>query len=540
MDGLTRASPPRALRGPLPLLLLVALAVRLALFCGGIRGSDAYAYAHHAYNLAVDRYDPTTETQYYGFRYAVLLPTALAYRLFGVSDWSSALFPLLASLGTLVLTVRLGREWLEPPTALLAGLLIAVFPLDIVNATLLGPSSFLPFLSAAAVLAGWRATRPSVTGRRRVALLLVSGVAIGLGVGAREVAALLLVPIGLFILVNRGGPRRLGALALVAVGFALPLAVEGLYYLRTTGDPLYRARVVAKLSEPFTAGPDPEGIVSLAYYPLGLLGLDREGLASFGFLGYLGIAAIVVAVRRPDRRLLPLAAWLGPVLGYLEFGSMSPTRYLPILKGYNYLSLVAVPLVLLAAWGLAALGSGPGAAPAPQGRPASWRRWVVAAIVAWVGATSLYGAWRLRENLADDARPYQVVARALEAAPERPVYVPHFRWALFLNYYLRYRTGFDFYGPADGRGRIRYVWEAPDAGLLPDAYVVVHDRYLYYDTKGRAIGRVEALPSFVFSPPSSWRVVVSERATPAYNSFILYETTSPGGLHGRRGLGPSR
>ncbi|MDA2934466.1 hypothetical protein MYX82_08990 [Acidobacteria bacterium AH-259-D05] len=86
MDGL------RVDRIRLGHLLILALIIRLAFFCGGIRGADAYAYAEHAYNITQGQYDLTAENLFYGFRFAVLLPTALAYTLFGVNDWSSALF----------------------------------------------------------------------------------------------------------------------------------------------------------------------------------------------------------------------------------------------------------------------------------------------------------------------------------------------------------------------------------------------------------------------------------------------------------------
>ncbi len=70
MDGLS------AIRLRLSHLLILAFVIRLTLFFRGVRGSDAYAYAQHAYNIAEGQYDVTAETAYYGFRYAVLLPTA--------------------------------------------------------------------------------------------------------------------------------------------------------------------------------------------------------------------------------------------------------------------------------------------------------------------------------------------------------------------------------------------------------------------------------------------------------------------------------
>jgi hypothetical protein len=129
----------------------------------------------------------------------------------------------------------------------------------------------------------------------------------------------------------------------------------------------------------------------------------------------------------------------------------------------------------------------------------------------------------------DDARPYQVVARAVADHPDRTIYVPHERWTLFLNYFLRDEPNSRFARPPGGdgaAGRVRYLWEAADIGQLGSSYVVLHDRYLYYDTIGRPVGQAPRLPVYVFNPPASWKVVVKEKARPAYNSFTLYETES--------------
>jgi 4-amino-4-deoxy-L-arabinose transferase-like glycosyltransferase len=500
-------------------LLILALVIRLAFFFGGIRGSDAYAYAQHAINIATGQYDVTADTGgYYGFRFAVLLPTTLAYKLFGVHDWSSALFPLLASLGTLALIVRLGSAWFDPRTGMLAGLLYTVYPLDLPSATLLGPSSFLPLLSAGAVLSYLNATRD----RASPAWYIVSGFCVGIAIQAREVGLLLLLPLMLFATTRSFRGSAL-PIFLMGLGCAAPLAVEAGYYWLKTGDMFFRATVAEKLSIPFAGGPDPDGVVSLAYYPRAMLGLELGGFAWFGFFGYLAMAGIGLAWAGKDmNRILPVLLWLVPVAAYLQFGSMSLTQYIPVLKAYNYFSVVSVPLVLLGAYALMAAWN-----LAPRcGITGARRRAAAAIVLATLAGTSLYGSYRVLENIRDDARPYQVVARAVQAQPVRIIYVPHERWALFLNYYLRYETGFRFYQRpvAVGAGRLHYLWEVRDPARLENAYVVLHDRYLYYDTVGRAVGRAARLPAYAFSPPASWKVVVREQAQPAYNSFVLYET----------------
>ena len=80
------------------LLLFAAFVVRCIFFSGGIRGSDAFAYAQHAYDIASGNYDLNAISFFYGFRYFVLLPTAFSFMIFGVNDVSASIFPYIFSL----------------------------------------------------------------------------------------------------------------------------------------------------------------------------------------------------------------------------------------------------------------------------------------------------------------------------------------------------------------------------------------------------------------------------------------------------------
>lgn len=496
-------------------LLILALVIRLVLFFGGVRGSDSYAYAQHAYAIVIGQYDVTADTtQYYPFRYAVLLPTALAYKVLGVNDWSSALFPLLASLATLVLVTLIGTAWFDRRTGLMAGLLYSFFPLDLPNATLVGPSSFQPFFSAAAAWCFLRAAGRPMRG----VWYLASGVFVGFAAQSRETGLLLLLPLILFE-ISRGAPNLRHALLFLCCGCAAPLAVESFYYYLATGNPLHRLGAVQNVAQLYAY----DGQLSWAYYPRAMLGLDLGGFAWYGLFVYLALGGITLAFARNEfGRIKPLLLWIFPIFVYMEFASKHLLTYVPIDKNYHYLCIISVPIVLLGAYTLVTLWE----AARQRGFSPAWRRTGAVLVLAVLAATSLYGSYRVLENIRDDARPYQVVAEAVQAHPERTIYVPHERWALFLNYYLRSEAGsrFDQRTKGVGSGRVHYLWEISDPSNLDTAYVVLHDRYLYYDTIGRPVGRTARLPPYVFNPPASWQVVVREQARPAYNSFVLYET----------------
>ena len=516
----------------LSLLLVCALLVRSILFFGGVRGSDAYAYAYEAYNIATGQYDVQADSAYYGFRYTVLLPTALAYALFGVSDWSSALFPLLASLGTLLLVVRLGTIFFDQRTGWLAGGLYVFCPLDLPSATLLGPSSFIPLLSGSALLACWVASDPQTQSPRKGWCYLVSGLCIGLAAQARESNLSLLGSVAALLLVRRAWSWKI---AFIAVGTMTPLLSEMTYYWSKTGDPLYRMTIIQQLNDLYAAdvamGSQTYfvgGPTSWAYYPLAMLGWDLGGFAWFGFFVYLALGAVGLAwYNAKMQSIVPLLLWMAPPLLYMEFGSVSLLRYVPLPKGYHYMSAISVPLVLLGAYGLHLLFnlSRMHRGPLSLSMASRWQPVAVAMIIAGLAVTSCYGSYRVLENIRNDARPFEQVASAIRAHPDRQIYVSHFRWILFLNYFLGYQTGTNYYAlqPNFSEGRLHYLSQLKSLDEIPSAYIVLHDRYLYYDTVGLPIDRKTVVSDELFASLGSLRVVAEEQGQPAYNTFKVVE-----------------
>ena len=89
------------------ILAVLALAVRLWCFTGLI-ASDDVVYAHYARLLATGRY--SVEANHMALRFGLLLPVAGAYALFGVSEVTTVLVPLLASVASVVLVFLIGRS----------------------------------------------------------------------------------------------------------------------------------------------------------------------------------------------------------------------------------------------------------------------------------------------------------------------------------------------------------------------------------------------------------------------------------------------
>ena len=502
------------------LICIVALVSRLGLSFHGIRGSDAYVYAAHAFSLARGYYSPLTlGGDYYGYRYTVIGLTAAAYRIFGLSDWSSAVFPLSFGLGAILLTFRLGQLLVGSAAALWGAAIFAVLPLSIVFSTLLGPDSFIPFFSGLAVLSLLEADR-SPRPRVRFAWLCLLGFSFYACVSARIVSVVFLVFFAGYVVFAK---RTLSIWNLI-LSLGAPLALEGILFFWWAGDPLYQWHQISSAS-PFLTQ---VGITHLSYYPKAIMGLDLGGFAFYSFLFYVMIAGLIyLLIVRPQEVVVPLL-WFVPLFLFLEFGSMSPSRYLPIIKNYNYLSLIIIPAVIFAGCGLEALW---------RWRPdLSQGRLLATGLLVLFLATSVYGTYRIHQNMEDDARPYVLVRTAIQGRPDRPIYVHHFRWALFLDYFLGFRnlvlrqTGGDA-----ALGFIRPLANVNTPDALEDVYVVVHDRYLYWSTSGTPLARAadgafhteegEVIPQFLYSPPTSWSLILD--AADHFGRVRLYYIPPP-------------
>ncbi len=134
------------------IVLVFALALRLIYFFGILEGDDA-EYVDRAYYISqhglaglkdLDDLPGSNRPGQY-------LPTALIFRLFGVSELSTALFPLLASLITCYLIYRIGRLLISEEAGLLSAFLWAIFPLNIFLATQLDPEGPLTMATTGAM-----------------------------------------------------------------------------------------------------------------------------------------------------------------------------------------------------------------------------------------------------------------------------------------------------------------------------------------------------------------------------------------------------
>lgn len=366
-------------------ILLVAALLRAAFFIGlvsgdpqddGIYYSQALAiYASGGNNL--DRFRGPPPNHLYNpidqfpLRPMVIYPVAAAFFLFGPGEVAATLWAFLCSLVTAGLVYRIGTLVDGRSTGLLAALLCAFYPLEVINATRILSDVQVGMFAALAlllVLEGFR--------RDRASLFALAGAAVAGAylANARGLIVLLVLTVCLGVegfFARRPRPQQ--APLLLAAGFAAVFAVEAAVYSVRTGDPLLSYHVQSGashfkyLNEP-VADMD-WGPILIRYTngePLDLLravlGLTHRP-DQFGLFFWLFFASAIYCVVK--RRALLLVAVAAALCVYLEFGPVGlawdgaagKLHYLMVFKQDRFLLTVSAPLLVLSAIALQALGA---------------------------------------------------------------------------------------------------------------------------------------------------------------------------------------
>ena len=219
--------------GQLLCILAGALLLRLIYFTG-IGGYDDIDYFRYALDVLNGTFstDVVQDGSFpFRFRLGLIFPTAAMFRMFGVSEYSAAVLPLLNSLGLVVLCWWGGRR-ISRHTGALAAALMATFPMAICQATTLMPDSFAAFFSGLSVLL-WLKTEDGeqsgrLIGRAADLQYFVAGLVLGLGYFFRiEVGLFVMFFVG-FALMHR---RAYKGCVLALAGAATPVALENFVYL---------------------------------------------------------------------------------------------------------------------------------------------------------------------------------------------------------------------------------------------------------------------------------------------------------------------
>ena len=395
-------------------VLLCAAVIRLYHF-HGFNGFDDAEYARFAHQIVRGDFEPQgyTGPSVFPLRVGVIIPAAIAFRLFGMSEYSMVVYPLLLSLAGILLVYVFTSELFGRMAGIIAAALLSIVPGDFDIATLLLPDLPTAFFAALAVTCILMAERR--LGNAHVRLFAAgagAGLCLGLAWLCKESIAYL-APFCLLWIAVHLRQRRWHLLFLwsgVAAGSLALLVGEMAVYAHQHGDALFRFHEIERNyrqweSSFFTEGSDfgwkrGESRAHALLHRLFVSGpatilLNRTLL----FIPLLGLLATVYAVRRKDGRYLVPALWLWTLVLMLNFSSSSTSAYTPLALFQRYLYPLLFPAVVLVG-GFLATTLAPVLATADSGRdrraPSLMLGAAVALFLVWVGGRQL--VWSLRSS----------------------------------------------------------------------------------------------------------------------------------------------
>lgn len=342
--------------GGLILIMLLGLAVRLKYFVGLNYGDDM-AYSHLAARLV---YDGTWFMMFNSFvdNYCIKIgmwyPIALFYKFLGVSQFSLGLYPLICSLANMVLIYFMGAILFNPVTGLIASFLLSIYPLDVFYATWATPDVPLSFFQAlSALLIIYKPSDKNINWILKLGAGLIWGFSSSINASSN---IFLFGIIGVYLarVMIREKTMAVAAQEFLWLlsGFLIYLAGEGYFFLKNTGNILF------KYSETLAHYGGLQGAtfgrVDFLLYPkaMFLLKMPDGSWSEYGMYFYLFILAIGFFLFRrkaEEKKVLIPILWALLYFLYLQFGSMSPTKYVAMHRLPRHLSVLSVPLILVGA-----------------------------------------------------------------------------------------------------------------------------------------------------------------------------------------------
>ncbi|MDI6826244.1 MAG: glycosyltransferase family 39 protein [Candidatus Aenigmarchaeota archaeon] len=456
------------------LILLFSFFLRLKFFigAGGTGYGDDLIYSQTAYELSKLNFDKFPIYINVSLRLMMVLPIAFFYSILGVSDFSTSIYPLLCSLGTIILTFYLGKLLFNEKVGLMASFFLSIIPLDVVFSTQLIPRVPLTFFMMLSIYSFLR-TENSKNKKYNKLYLFFSGIFAGLGYLANEAGLLIIfVFIAYFIAYRKLKIKYI----FILFGFLIIFSIESIFFYTYTNDLFWRARITNDILSKIGTNTD------MLYYPRVLFAVKdfnfcNEGhFGLFFFFSIFSILYLLLVVRKSIKKMeiFFLVLWYLFILLYSEFGIMA-VNFRPIEKWINYLIIILPPIMLLISYSLNVKGI--------------FNRMKIPFFVLLI-LTSFYFLYNNYECHKMFTEDFKLICNFLKEQDKKTIYTD-FESSGFLNLYFGYER------------EIKII-ENTQENEITDSYVIINS------SKGIAIQNkklIDNLPEFLKNPPGDWILI---------------------------------
>jgi 4-amino-4-deoxy-L-arabinose transferase-like glycosyltransferase len=481
----------------------LAAAARVFFSCG-IFSPDEMNTLRNAAGWWTGRFELRDALFLHDTRPLMFVPVAWSFAALGVSEATAVLWPFLASLCVVVCVYVIALRLLGRETAIWAAFCAVLFPLLVREGSRLLPGAVMNLCTGLCVLCYVVSERAE---KRRWMWLFVSGMAYGSIQAVGELGVIL----GLFFVAAVLVWRRYGFWSYwpAAAGFLAVSALIVFYHWLETGNPLFKFELGKQVyAQVRSVAP---------HQPLFYTRVILGPLAGGGGVFYVaGIGAVAAAAQRRREALL-FALWIAITWLLLEFGSVSLTDYQQLSKEVRYFSVVSIPAVILAGYGMASVRRAALRFGAGRGRRLGGGAVTVVALL--VGVASIWSLQSYKTHFEGQQRNLHELRDAVRAYEGRIIYVTHWLWNSGVGYFMRFEdeyfpSGYDPYHAvnlesADPASMNRYV-QILKPGDPMGPGLLVHDERLFEvslgvrDSWSFGVGEI---PETLAHLPSDWRLV---------------------------------
>jgi hypothetical protein len=266
-------------------------------------------------------------------------PIAFFFKIFGVSEISAAMFPLLCSIGSIILVFYFGKLLFNERTGLMSAFLSSIFPLDVVMSTAIFPDGPLVFFMGLSVYSFLRGEKSE----KRIHSYFwfsLSGLVLAIAYLVKEVALILVLFFPVYMICKRELKK---SHIFVILGFLFVFSYILLYYQWVIGDFLFPFKTV---SVQLVGEAKRFGLTTDFWFYPRLFFIPNEW---FGFFYIFISIALGYSLIKRLKNTYPLIVWFTVLFLYLEFGIISTAPITVIYKIERYLTLLTVPSILILA-----------------------------------------------------------------------------------------------------------------------------------------------------------------------------------------------
>ena len=342
----------------LVLLILLGLLLAMLFYSGPFYSYDDANYIGFARQIMVGNFSVEESPYAYGFAFPYFI--AASFWLFGYGIEQSFLVSLVSYIVIIVVAFFAGKVVSGLGSATISGFLAAIAPFLVQYSTRVMPDLLLGAFAGASLLLALYAEKS----RRAALMYLLSGLLAGFTVFIKleALAFVLFFFIGLLILLfvqpHKKMKKHLEIFAIAAL-----VATVGIYFAfiyAMTGNPLYTISRYGVLQHGISPTTLFENIYNLF---VTLFGFTVSGslfspytlspiIYPYGFGIFFALIGSVIGIKRKSRKIILLSVVSWGFFLYMYFGTMSLSKYLLIAVITRYFSMIAVPISVLATFGI--------------------------------------------------------------------------------------------------------------------------------------------------------------------------------------------